>query len=195
MLIFSYMKKTDRRVARTKRLILDAVMNLLSEKKLQDITVREITDRADIDRKTFYNHYGSIYEIVEEQEDNLVDFVAGMFNKEDILSDIKNPGKIIGELARMNRELAVYSKILRTDHGLLYGIKLAERVKDKIMASMTKMNLKPEEAEIFVIYVFSGIVAVYRHWRTAGKDLSFDTISDILNKMCLGSVEALLKKS
>ena len=75
------MKKTDRRVARTKRLILDAVMDLLSEKKLQDITVREITERADIDRKTFYNHYGSIYESVEEQEDNLVDYVEEMFNK------------------------------------------------------------------------------------------------------------------
>ena len=166
-------------------------MQLLSEKRLQDITVREITELANIDRKTFYNHYGSIYEIVEEQEDKFIEYVAKKLDKNDILKDIKNPGKILAGIAKMSKEFSVYSKILQTDHGLLYGIKLAEKVKDRIMVSMLKMNLTPEEAEIFSIYVFSGIVAVYRHLRISGNRINFETASEILDRMCTGAFNML----
>lgn len=187
------MKNTDRRVVKTKKLILDTVMDLLSEKRLQDITVKEVTDLANIDRKTFYNHYGSIYEIVEEQEDKFIEYVVSMLDKNDILKDVKNPGKILVEIARKSKEFSVYSKILKTDHGLIYGIKLAEKVKDRMMDSMLKMKLTPEEAEIFAIYVFSGIVAVYRHLRTSGSRINFELASDILDRLCTGTFNMLHK--
>ena len=49
-------QKQDRRVVKTKRAIRNALVQLLSEKELDQITVKELADRADINRKTFYNY-------------------------------------------------------------------------------------------------------------------------------------------
>ena len=47
----------DRRIRKTRRLLRECLTALLKEKKVQDITVREIADMADINRGTFYLHY------------------------------------------------------------------------------------------------------------------------------------------
>lgn len=49
--------KTDRRSQRTQRILHEALMSLMQEKRYDDITVQNIIDRADIGRSTFYAHY------------------------------------------------------------------------------------------------------------------------------------------
>ena len=48
---------TDRRVRKTKKQLRLALMELLAEKSAKSISVRELTERADINRGTFYIHY------------------------------------------------------------------------------------------------------------------------------------------
>ena len=49
--------ESDRRTRRTKKLLTDAFLELLSSKKLNEITIKELCDKADINRGTFYLHY------------------------------------------------------------------------------------------------------------------------------------------
>lgn len=53
-------KITDRRVKRSQNLIKNAFYELSEEKEISKITVKDICDRADINRCTFYAHYGNI---------------------------------------------------------------------------------------------------------------------------------------
>ena len=55
------MKLEDRRVRRTKQLIKQSLIELMHEKPFKDITVKDITERADLNRGTFYLHYVDIY--------------------------------------------------------------------------------------------------------------------------------------
>ncbi len=50
-------KKTDRRIQRTRKLLQDALINLILEKGYDKITIQDIIDRANIGRSTFYAHY------------------------------------------------------------------------------------------------------------------------------------------
>ena len=50
-------KKLDRRVIKTKKAIRNAFAKLISEKDINKITIKDIADTADINRKTFYNYY------------------------------------------------------------------------------------------------------------------------------------------
>ena len=62
----------DRRVMRSKKAIVTAFLELLSEKDYNDITVTDIALRADVNRKTFYNYYAGIHEVADEIEDDLL---------------------------------------------------------------------------------------------------------------------------
>ena len=64
-------KKTDRRVVKTKNAIFKAFVELLNEKDINQITITDVAKRANINRKTFYNYYSDINDVMEEIE-NLV---------------------------------------------------------------------------------------------------------------------------
>ena len=57
------MKRTDPRVARTRKLLQDALLDLLAEKSFDAITVQDLADRSTINRATFYAHFTDKYEL------------------------------------------------------------------------------------------------------------------------------------
>ena len=62
----------DRRTAKTKKAIIDAVAELLTEKELHAVTVKEITEKADINRGTFYKHFIDVYDLYDKMEQDIL---------------------------------------------------------------------------------------------------------------------------
>lgn len=62
----------DKRVKRTKRLLKETLTNLLLEKDIQQITVKSIVERADLNRGTFYLHYTDVYDLLKEIENEVL---------------------------------------------------------------------------------------------------------------------------
>ena len=58
-------EKLDPRVKRTRGLILQAFSELLAEKGFESISVQDVTDRAEINRATFYAHFIDKYELLD----------------------------------------------------------------------------------------------------------------------------------
>ena len=58
-------EKLDKRVIRTRKLLSEAFFELMNERQFQQITVHEITDRAMINRATFYDHFADKYELFD----------------------------------------------------------------------------------------------------------------------------------
>lgn len=56
-------KKEDRRTRYSKKVIRESLYGLMKEKPLNKITVKEICDRADVNRSTFYTYYTDIYDL------------------------------------------------------------------------------------------------------------------------------------
>ena len=59
-------KKTDLRVIRTRKAIRDAFCSMIMEMDYPDITIKELTQRAMINRNTFYLHYDSLDALLRE---------------------------------------------------------------------------------------------------------------------------------
>ncbi|MGB3715346.1 MAG: TetR/AcrR family transcriptional regulator [Candidatus Promineifilaceae bacterium] len=56
-------KKTDKRIIRTRQWLSKAFLELLEEKGLQKMTVQDISERANVNRATFYAHYEDKYDL------------------------------------------------------------------------------------------------------------------------------------
>ena len=63
-------RKTDRRTIYTKEAIKDALLGLLSEKEYADVTVADVCRTAELNRGTFYLHYGNIAQVLDELLDD-----------------------------------------------------------------------------------------------------------------------------
>lgn len=76
-------KREDRRVTMTKRLLKDALIELLRENSIYEISIRELCQRADVNRTTFYKYYGSQFDLLTDMEDDIIAFInsAVMQNK------------------------------------------------------------------------------------------------------------------
>lgn len=58
--------KVDPRVVRTRKLILNAFIHLSETKEFKDISVKDVTTEAQINRATFYYHFQDIYDLLEK---------------------------------------------------------------------------------------------------------------------------------
>ena len=63
--------KTDRRITRTRYLLVHALTSLMLKKSIKDITVKELCESVDINRGTFYTHYRDIYDLMHQIEEEM----------------------------------------------------------------------------------------------------------------------------
>ena len=121
----------DLRQQRTKRNITNAFLKLRSQKPLEKITIKELAEKAEIHKATFYLHYHDIYELSEMLEWNVID---------NILNGLSDPAILLTDTERFNEEL--YYLIMSYDSLLeilfsdsragMFTVKLEKRPKEYI---------------------------------------------------------------
>lgn len=169
--------KSNQRVRITKRLFHENLLALLKEKPIEKISVKELCDRAELNRTTFYLHYGKPEDVLEEIENDLIHDIQ-MFivdteqeNKpttmlEMLLSYIKN-----------NREMF---DLLVFKYGRdQFRQTCMERIMPLVFAS--NYGIIPQENALYVgSYIAAGSFAILYTWALNGYDRSEQDIMDLL---------------
>ena len=65
----------DIRIEKTKQSIINAFIEIRSRKEVERITVKELCEKARINKSTFYAHYKDIYDLSDQLETELVDSI------------------------------------------------------------------------------------------------------------------------
>ena len=66
----------DLRVKKTKKAIRRAFFELIRQKPVEKITVRELSELAEINKTTFYAHYDTIYDLVDQLEQEMIETIV-----------------------------------------------------------------------------------------------------------------------
>lgn len=77
----------DRRVRKSQQAIRQAFIDLLHKQELEQITVQQISDLADVNRSTFYTHYIDKYDLLEQMEDEQVNEIKVFIEENDVYSN------------------------------------------------------------------------------------------------------------
>lgn len=75
----------NRRIKVTKRMLKESLIEMTRTKSIHQISIRELCEKADINRSTFYKHYGSQYDLLKEMEDEVLAQI-----EKDMVVDRKN---------------------------------------------------------------------------------------------------------
>ncbi len=62
----------------TKRMLKAALIEMLKEKDIYHISIRELCERADVNRTTFYKYYGSQFDLLTDMENDLLFLLASL---------------------------------------------------------------------------------------------------------------------
>ena len=133
-------ERTDRRIQRTRQLLRDALMALIVEKPYEAISIQDITERANVNRATFYLHYHHkdelLYKSMKEVYDALVACIKPV-TREDILN-----GNIADLLDASDyhhvAEHAAFYRVILSEKGIAsFTVKarqyLAEVMRDQVL--------------------------------------------------------------
>lgn len=66
------MQKENRRIQMTRRLLKEALLELLETERIEKISVRTLCEKANVNRTTFYKYYTSQYDLLSEMETDLL---------------------------------------------------------------------------------------------------------------------------
>ena len=74
----------NQRIALTKALLKNALMSMLQEKSIYHLSIRDLCQRAGINRSTFYKYYGNQFDLLAEMEHDLLDDIETFLNEHSI---------------------------------------------------------------------------------------------------------------
>ena len=187
-------EKTDRRVFRTKRAIRNAFVKLLSEKDFATVTIKEIADLADVNRKTVYNYYKGVYDILEEVENELLETLSRVFKDVNYELVLANPLIVFEKLTEaLNSDLDFFGHLMRIQSPSHATEKISTMLQRKMYDSVMESseNKDPVYVGTIVEFISSGMMAAYRVWFNSGRTQSLEDVSRHIGNMVLYGVVGL----
>ena len=191
-------RKEDRRVKRTKSAIKHSLLNLLSQKSIDKVTIKELSDMANCDRKTIYNYYDSVYEILDDIELELVAKVEESIEQIDAYKHIedKQPIEMFEELAKIiiaNSDLMTY--MVRLGKKSRLNDKIITLIKGKIV-NLLKANLLGElDYEELATFITAGYISVFEEWLLNNKSEDLVQITKRLGVVMISGLKNYSKTS
>lgn len=184
--------KMDRRILKTKKAIRNAFAELVDERDVNRITIKEIADVANIDRKTFYHYYSGIYELIDEIETELFSAFDAVMEGAEWREVLENPEPILKRLTEiLDADMRFYGPLLRKENGTDLLSKLSAFLKEKLAESLAR-EIDPIRAEFAAEYVVSGMVAVYTEWYEKEPPLSIEEVTALLSNFATSGIRGLL---
>lgn len=149
-------EKIDRRILKSQKLIQSIFLEMLLKKGFDEITVKEITDVADISRKTFYLHYVDKYD--------LLDTVINKKLKEldEICEQKKEKGFVEGTIIWFNyfeKYKDFFSALFTSKSTVSFRDQLLEFMMNQLNKKIDKSNYK-KDSEILIRFLGMAVLAI-----------------------------------
>jgi AcrR family transcriptional regulator len=189
-------KKPDRRKPRTRRLLRDALLDLVLEKGYDQVTVQDIADRANLGRATFYLHF-------VDKEDLLMSSLREIFDDLKARFDMPTAQAMSLELPlravpfqHAGEYRDVYRVILLSEQGtaaVLNGIRdyLAESIQERIDVARCMGGEPRVPVEVVAHYLAGGLLSMIGWWLRQETPYSAEMMADLFQQLALPSLVSI----
>ena len=189
------MSQESQRVMETKKRIRDAFFELYAEKKIERISIKEITEKAGLNRGTFYVYYKDIYDLLERTEDELIEEL--MEKVKGIVTMILRDADIIPFLPSVEF-YQKYSKILRSLLGPSGDPRFVHKIKKIIKITLGELFRKENMPEVrnleyIMEYISSAQIGMITYWLQNDMALPVKELGEMIKQITLHGPVGYLK--
>ena len=176
-------EKPDRRVRYTKMVLKQSLLELLTDRPIGKVTIKDICDLADVNRGTFYKHYNDQYGLLNEIQNELDFDIRTTLEKK--LDDSSSGAEIIKEIIRCIAAQSSLCKVLCGDYAdgeFLKNLMFIahDQFIDEWRTKLKQANIK--QLDRFYTYTANGIIAVAKEWLLDGMVESPEEIALFIEK-------------
>ena len=181
--------RADRRVQRTRQLLLDALLALILEKGYAAITVQDILDRANLGRSTFYVHY-------RDKDDLLVsefEHFKGMFEDYDAQQSgarphaARAPSVSLAFFRHAGEQHRLYKAMVGKQGGEVVQKYLYQYVSDLMTTHLNRQIAQTRQLtvprELLVHYLVSSFLALLTWWLDHDLPYTAERMEEIFNTL------------
>ncbi len=182
------MNKSESKYFNTALLMDEALYSLLEKKDLEYITVKEICQKAGVNRSTFYLHYESISDLVDEALDNVLKRFVSYFdmNKVDVVNDDLDDLIFISEdylrpyLQFIYENKGIHRAAMCSPNGT-QSDKQYKMLKEYVLEPVLSRFDVPENLhKYYISYYIQGINAVVTEWLNNNCEDDIDSIIKVI---------------
>jgi AcrR family transcriptional regulator len=163
------MQTTDRRVRRTRRLLGEALIALALEKGYENLTVQDVTDRADIGYRTFFRHYSDLDEllldVVHETRDRLqelLEWARPFGTAQDACLEAGRNGEVIFRFVQENQDIF---RVILLGRGMRFCLApIIEHVQGQAASMMSRFSGQGIPVEIAANHLVTSMFSLMRWW-------------------------------
>lgn len=183
-------KPEDRRIRRTRKLLRQGLAELMNEKDFKDITVKEITDRVDLNRGTFYLHYRDTYDLLEKVENELIETFESLIENYHPTEENSSAFVIIDQVYDYITENLDICKILFfNDSSTHYENKLLSIISSKGFEINSRLftgkDLKL--AEYTSYFMACGMLGLVKKWLSEDMPIPKDNMVSMMDRIIANS--------
>ena len=184
----------DGRVRKTRKVLNECLIRLLKEKRVQDITVRELTDMADLNRGTFYLHYKDVFDLLEKTEAELMDEFNSLVMSYDAKDLKQHPALVFDDIFALVYDNADLVEILMGENGdLSFVNRLKQLVREKCLRDWMEVfrSGDPQVFEAYFSFIVSGCVGLVQYWIQNGRKESPRQMASLTERIIKEGISVL----
>lgn len=187
----------DRRVARTRQQLREALTQLLKTKSVQDITVCELAEKVDISRGTFYLHYKNVFDMLDKIEQEMLDELAAAIC--DVpLGTREQPFSLVLPCYRFFTARAELTTVLMGPHGdWAFFQRAAQLIKARSLQDWKVLypELTPKMTDYLFSFIFGGSLHMMEVWMLGGQKETPDEMAEYTSRLVAKGIAALGNRS
>jgi len=190
----THSEKKDRRIRKTQKSIHDAIIDLIGEKDVTQITVKELAEKANINRKTFYMHYSSIDDILNKIENELIDKLLSILYKYDFFQEQFDQYAFFTSLNNViNEDFNFYKKLVRANSYNFLLTKVKKILKDTFIERFDKKpNTNKELLNLYAEFAASGVISMYIEWFNIDSPLSLEDLAKAASNISFNGLNSII---
>ena len=187
----------DHRTRVTKMLIRRAFTDLLRVKPVQSISIKELCEKAGVNRGTFYAHYASVHDLLMQMEDEMLseinEVLASLLPEDG--GDVSSL-RISTELFQCLKDNADLCTVTLGDFGdKSFAMRMLNMGWEKCFDAYSRYfrDASPKQIAYFYAFVSEGCIGLLRRWLREGITTSAEDIAALAEKLMLQGASALAK--
>ncbi|MDK2808256.1 MAG: hypothetical protein PWP24_991 [Clostridiales bacterium] len=170
----------DRRVKYTKKMLKEALVELIQNQPIASVTVKALCERADINRSTFYAHYESPYDLLDQIEKEVIENVMSYLEAQKAVGGFSKL-KLTSIFEYAKRNAALFEVLLGENSG--YALQKDILELSEIVSLQYNIRIDPKVRVYLKEFGTAGCISVFKRWIADGAKETPEEISNLLMQM------------